>query len=380
LMSSQPVSSLPGLFSSYGQGYEILGLFLDQVIKQTPALSALYTDLIDYAQKTILIPIGITDSWVMGGQSAAPADCKTRMLSASIQRSSATDIGGKAIPYGVVDTSQNGLKSILGVDITKYAYTDSSGFTFTGYFNSSNVSQTVWADHVPGDSNTINYNNLHYQKTKNTNLKHVGFLGSAWCMSVSSFCKLLRFVANKGYDVASKRRIMPKAVFTFIDQSAVTESAWTGITDYEHFNSVAPSEISYAYGAPLVWGFGGYKFVELSSLEYKGLSFTINNGTANNGIVVSNFINQPPLYPFAPGAHTWAGIMNMGWYMDPVSGNFVVFGHQQGQWAGPAPGLFQSRRSSIRAVPPGPAPVRSPQNTNYAFSRLIQILMDSDTD
>ena len=77
----------------------------------------------------------------------------------------------------------------------------------------------------------------------------------------------------------------------------------------------------------------------------------------------------------------------MGWYMDPESGNFVVFGHQQGQWAGPAPGLFQTRRSSIRANPPGPAvtylgaaPVRSPQNTNYAFSRLIQILMDSDTD
>jgi len=382
LMSTQPVSSLPGLFSEYGRGYDLLGYFLDQVIKQTPTLSALYTDVIDYAKKTILTPIGITDAWVYGGESPAPADVETRMLSASIQRSSRSEIGGKSTPYGLVDTSQNGLVSVTGVPVAKYAYTDASGFTFTGYFDSSNNSLTVWADAVPGDTNTIGYNQLYYRKTKNTNLKHIGILGSAWCMSVGSYCKLLRFIANKGYDVVSKRRIMPKSVFTYGYQSSVTESAWTGVTDYEKFNSAAPMEVTYAYGTPLVWSFGSYKFVELASVEYKGLAFITPTGTVN-----ANFINQPPLYPFAPGAHTWAGVMNIAWYMDPESGNYVLYGTQAASWASAAPSLFQSRRSTIRADPPGPnpaylgaAPVNSTQNTNYALSRLVSILMDSDTD
>jgi CubicO group peptidase (beta-lactamase class C family) len=381
LVATQPSSSIPGLYSTYGRGYDILGFFVDQVIKQTPALSALYTDAVDYIQKTVLTPIGITDCWVMSGQTAAPADCQSRMVSAVLQRATQTSVRTKAAPFGIVDTSQNGLVSIRGVPVAKYAYTDTSGFTFTGYFDSSNNPLTVFADAVPNDTQTTLLNNTSYQKTKNTNLKHIGNFGTGWCMSVSSFLKILRLFANKGYDIVSKRRVISKAVFTFLMQSSVTETQHTGISDSDHFFTNAPVELSYTSGYPISWSIGSWKFGELSTIPYSAVSFTDSGGRLGSPIY-----SQPPLFPFAPGAHYWAGVFNNGWYMDPESGNFTVFGTQQAAWAGGLNTVFQPYRSSIRAVAPGPspaylgaAPVKSSYDSPLAFSKLVSILSDADT-
>lgn len=381
LMSTQPISSIPGLYSEYGRGYDLLGFFIDQVIKQTPALSALYTNAIDYVQKTFLIPIGINDSWVMGGQSPAPADCETNMLSGTVCRPATSAVSTPCYDYGLTDTAHSGLTDINGVPVAKYSYTDSLGNTHVGYFDASNNDLTVFMDAVPGETNTIGFNQLYYQKTVDTRLKHVGQMGSAWAMSVGSYCKLLRLVANKGYDVVSNTRILPKSVFTFAYQSSVTSNSCTGVSDTTHFNSNAPIELTYSYGAPFVWSFGSYKFVELSSLPYSSPSFPSATGAYS-----SLPLNIPPLYPFAPGAHSWAGIYTTGWYMDPESGNYCIMGINQPGWAGKMPSVFQCNRSHIRAVPPGPSgagylgakPVKSSNEVAFALSRLVTIL-DGET-
>lgn len=391
LMSTQPFTSIPGLYSIYGRGYDVLGFFIDQVIKQTPVLFAKYPGgCIDYIQQNFFTPIGITDAWAMSGQSAAPADCKTRMLSAVIDRVKTSTVSGnstnyyvQALPYGIVDTSQNGLKSISGVTVAKYAYTDSSGRNYTGYFDSSNNNLSVWADHVPNDTNAILLNNTSYQ-AKNTNLKHSGMLGSGFFMSVSSYGKFLRLFTNKGYDVVSKKRIISKAVFTFMDQSTVCESQHTGITDMAHMNTIAPIELSYTSGYPISWSIGSWKFGELSTQTSKGVSFFDAAGKIQN--TLTSRYSQPPLFPFAPGAHWWGGVFNICWYTDYESGNYVVFGTQQPAWGGSTVTCFQPFRSSMRAVPPGPsppylgaAPVTSASNNNVSFARLVTILADSDT-
>ena len=365
LLSTQPISNLPGLFSSYGRGMDLLGMFLDQIIKQVPAFSA-YLDIIDYVQQTILVPIGITDSWVMGGQSAAPADCKTRLISASLTRGQGALGGnGKQIPHGLVDTSQNGLTSILGVPVAKYGYTDASGWTYTGYFDASNNQLTVFCDDVPNDTETIGMNNIYQQTVRDPTIKHVGQMGSAWCMSIGSFAKLLRFVYNQGFDVASKTRMIPKSAFTYLQQTTNNESNGNiGITDPAHFFNEAPIEVSYTYGYPMAWGFGGMQFVEFASIGYKSPSLS-GFGT---------YVNLPPLYPYAPGGRAWAGVYNTGWYIDPDSGNVLVYGMSQPSWAGIMPSVFQYNNTYVKAIDPGPIKTASPNNTMIAISRLVTII------
>ena len=365
LLSTQPVSNLPGLFSSYGRGMDLLGMFLDQVIKQTPAFSA-YLDIIDYVQKTILIPIGITDSWVMGGQSAAPADCKTRLISASVTRGqNALGGNGKQIPHGLVDTSNASLRSILGVPVAKYGYTDASGWAYTGYFDASNNQLTVFMDDVPNDTETIGMNNIYQQTVRDPTIKHVGQMGSAWCMSIGSMAKLLRFVYNQGFDVVSKTRIIPKSAFTYIHQTTNNESNGNiGISDPAHFFTEAPIEVSYTYGYPMAWSFGGMQFIELGSIGYKSPTIA-GYGT---------YINTASLYPFAPGGRAWAGVYNTGWYIDPDSGNVIVFGMSQPAWAGAMPSVFEYNKTYVKAIDPGPIKTISGNNQPYAMSRLVTII------
>ena len=365
LLSTQPVSNLPGLLCSYGRGMDLLGMFLDQVIKQVPAFSA-YRDIIDYVQQTILIPIGINDSWVMGGQSAAPADCKTRLISATVTRGQAALGGnGKQIPHGLVDTSNANLKSILGVPVAKYGYTDASGWTYTGYFDASNNQLTVFMDDVPNDTETIGFNNIYQQTVRDPTIKHVGQMGSAWCMSARSYATLLRFVYNKGYDVVSKTRIIPASAFTYIHQTSANAALGNiGITDYAHYFSDLPIEVSYNYGYPMTWAFGGMEFIEMGS---------VGNKSANT-YGSPPYTNTPSLYPFAPGGRAWAGVYNTGWYIDPDSGNFVIFGCQQPAWAGIMPSVFQFNNSYVKGIDPGPIKSVSGSNNPWALSRLVTIL------
>ncbi|NBR26275.1 MAG: hypothetical protein EBU08_21315, partial [Micrococcales bacterium] len=106
LMSTQPLSSLPGVLCEYSRGMDVMGFMFDQLIKQNlTKFQTFYNntnivDVITFIQQIILIPAGINDSWVYGGQSQPPADCKTNMLSSSTARNVTSAAGAKCIPYG----------------------------------------------------------------------------------------------------------------------------------------------------------------------------------------------------------------------------------------------------------------------------------------
>ncbi len=374
LLTCQPSSSAPGVFCEYNRGYDLLGFFFDQLIKQNlSAIQAFYgnntniVDVISFAQEVIFKPIGANDTWVLGGQSQPPADVRTNMISASFQRSKTSSLGSKCVPYGLVDTSQNGLVSVTGVPVAKYSYTDLSGFTFTGYFDASNNALTVWADSVPGDTNTSLLNNSVYEN-KNNNLKHVGPLGSAWNMSAMSFAKLLRLWSNQGYDVASNTRIINKATMLLFNQASVTNGTYIGLTDFDNYQASInrdeiPLEYSFATSLPMLWSYGSFRFMNPGSMP-------------NNTPFIAGFntnLNTLGTYPLVEGVQYWTGVFNNVWYMDPNTGNFAVWGSSQPTWAAANSSLYDLAKTHIVGTPQGNA-VPSGNNQPYASTRLISIL------
>lgn len=372
LLSSQPLSSLPGVFCEYGRGYDLLGFFFDQVIKQN--LSAFQTyygntnivDAITFMQQLIFIPIGMNDTWVSGGQSEPPTDVKTRMISASFARNKISNVGAKCAPYGILDTSQNNLRSVNGVAVAKYSCTDASGFTYTGYFDSSNNALTVFADHVPKDTNATSVNELYYAP-KNSSLKHVGQMGSAWGMSAQSYAKMQRLQANKGFDIVSGRRIIAKSAMSFISQASVPNGTYVGLTDYDHFKNFhnIPLEYSFAISQPLLWSYGGLRVMNEGSMPNNSPYATLGSAAFNLPI------NNNGFYPMVEGGKYWTGVYNNVWYMDPDSGNFAVWGTSQPTWCSLNANLYNLGYTHI-ALSASSDP--SPNNKPYAATRLITIL------
>ena len=291
-LSTVPLCNFPGTYCEYCTSYDIIGFFMDQIIKQTPALLSTYGDIIGYCKKTILEPIGVNDCWFNGGQSQPPVDASSNMMSASEVR-----------------FSSNGTSS----GTTQYGGSAASGYGFDGSYN-----MVKFYDHNPGSSMAQVINNQYYIPF-NSNLKHVGTFGGGAVMSVNSYGKVLQLFINKGWDVNSNRRILTKASINYLASATApsgTQMVFIG-------DITAQSAGLSVFGIqPFTWAAGIAKVPEVWTAPT-----LLPAGLAANVQIIS------PSYPWAPECLYWNGSLNTFYYINMDTGNWMHFGTQQPSWA-----------------------------------------------
>jgi len=257
-----PLLCEPGTTNIYDTGTTFLGAVISAALAQ----KGIQQTAAEYTQTRILNPLGMTKTWLNCGSLNPPSDVLAKLTNAFFVR--------QDTPTSISGSYQKGVN---------VAYN-----TLYGCFD---------AD-ANGDGFKTQELNVFTQTKINNYLSNDNYAGGydwSGCGTMSDYCKLLKLLINKGYNTATKTRILSKQTVEWLLSS-----------------KYSTTRLSYGLNAPNA-----------------GLISLLNPSATWCG-GYSKFLEGTDTLPYAcgPNTYTWGGYFGTTFYFDTETGNYLFSGTQ----------------------------------------------------
>ena len=257
-----PLLCIPGTTNIYDSGMTFLGAVIGAAlqkkgIQQTPA---------EYTQSRILIPLGMSNTWLNYGSLNPPTDVLSKLTNAFFVRQN--------IPNSILGSYQKGENVLY------------------------DVLYSVFDKTINGDGFKMQNLDIYTkEKTSNyfSNDNYAGGFDWSGCGTMSDYCKLLKLLINKGYNPENKKQILSKQTVEWLLSSKYSTTRLS-------YGLNAPNDGLINLLHPSTTWCGGYsKFME-------------------------NTENLP--YACGPNTFTFSGYFGIDYYFDTETGNYLFSGTQ----------------------------------------------------
>ena len=261
---SYPLLCVPGEKNVYDTGTTFIGAVISAALAQ----KGIQQTAAEYTQSRIFNPLGMTKSWLNCGSLNPPSDVLTKLTNAFFVR--------QDTPGNLLGSYQKG---------TNVAYN-----TLYGCFDAS-----ANGDGFKNQELTV------YLQTKTNNYlsndRYAGGYDWSGCGTMSDYCKLLKLLINKGYDVASKKQILSRQSVEWILTGKYTSSRIALGLGLPNSGLVDLLKLG---NNPRTWCGGVSKFLESDTIAYA-------TGT---------------------DTYAWGGYFGTNFIFDIQTGNYMFYGTQ----------------------------------------------------